>query len=53
MAKTTKPAKRIGFFANLPWSTISDINARVTPKKKQWQVIVDAIKATKPKRAKK
>ncbi len=46
------PNKQMGFFANLPVSTIEKIRARTTPECPQWKVISDAINATQPKKAK-
>lgn len=51
--KKTEPAKRVGFFANLPRSVVAKINRRVNEKTPQWKVIVNAINATEPKRKKK
>lgn len=47
------PDKQIGFFANLPISTVAKIRARTTKTYPQWKVIADAINATEPKPAKK
>lgn len=44
----TNPEKQIGFFANLPVSTVCEIRRRSSVSNPQWMVIRDAINATKP-----
>lgn len=47
------PENKIGFFTNLPTSTVVEIRARTTKTNPQWKVIDDAIKATKRAKKKK
>ncbi len=50
---STSPFARIGYFCQLPERIIDEIKRRTTPQKMQWQVITEAIDATRTWRKKK